>query len=760
MSYWQSLSGPSAQNPEKILNVWRQERAYRVGYILCYSCLFLAAIATVADFIWSNTYVFATDFLFTGGVIFSFYLLKAKRRAYFWWPLFISFWISTIPSHLSTGGIASPFLGLNLVAFYLMGAVLDAKHQSLRYFIFAAIHIPIFMVIEKIHPLVGQVDISPTFSGIMMGLILVGCYMCVNGVLSTEEELSFEFADYSRNLGKTQAELKKHEQQLREAQTIASVGNWEWDVVRGSVSWSDELYKIYEVDRDLFNPSLSNYLSRLDSESRDRIEKILTSAKDSGESFSFESKIQTRRGEKYISSRGRVVCDLQNRVVKMIGTSQDITDRKNIESQLLDARNDLEKRVEERTLQLEESLQREMAAKKMAEDASQAKMQFLANMSHEIRTPMNAILGFSDLLASEQISANDTKEYLDRIRANGKQLLHLIDDILDLSKFEAGRIPIQKSSFVLKTLIHEVMKSFSFLLEKKGLALKVSFPEGPSPQIFTDASRVSQVLTNLLSNSIKFSEKGTIQILVNHKPVENNKYLITVDVKDDGMGISSEHQKNLFQPFSQGDSSVARKFGGSGLGLALSKHIAQALGGKLELVYSEPQLGSHFCFEFSVEQMTFPTLTAAPLQKRLDSQKLNVLQGKRVLLVEDSADNAFLICHYLKPFALEIDVANDGLQAVTCASQKSYDCILMDIQMPGMDGLEATRRIREMGFAKPILALTAHALPTEAQRSLEAGCNIHLTKPISKDILIQSLITQFELYQKAQIKESVPSAEL
>lgn len=742
MSYWQSMSVATAQNPEKLLTVWRQERAFRIGKALCYSCLFLSILATAADFFWSNFFVILTDFVLVFGVLLSLYWISSKKRpSYFWWPLFISFWISTIPSLLSTGGITSPFFGLNLVIFYILGAILDAKHSSLRYFIFTILHVPAFLLIEHFYPLSLTTNLSPNFAGLFTGIFLMAIYICINAVLRTEQELAYEFATHYQNLGKAEEELKKRELQLKEAQAIANVGSWEWDIERDKVTWSDELFKIYDVQKEGFNSSFQAYLSRLNPEMREKTENILKDAILYGENFSFENVAQTSRGTRYISSRGRVSRDQEGKAIKMFGTSQDITERKNIESLLTDARNDLEKRVEERTLQLEESLSREKEAKEFAENASQAKMQFLANMSHEIRTPMNSILGFSDLLAADALSAEETKEYLARIRANGKQLLHLIDDILDLSKFEAGRIPIQKSAFSLRTLINEVVNSFAPSLQGKDLTLNVDFPEGPSPQIFTDSARASQVLTNLLSNSVKFSKTGTIEILVRYNQLDQNRLFVTIDVKDNGIGISTENQKNLFKPFSQGDTSVARRFGGSGLGLALSKHIAEALDGSLELVHSEPHVGSHFSFQFYVDQIEERSSVDSRPNVRTKSSENSLLKGKKILLVEDSSDNAFLICHYLKSFAVEVDVAYDGTQAVEKFALKPYDCILMDIQMPGMDGLEATRKIRSLGFSKPIIALTAHALPTEAERSLEAGCDLHLTKPISKDVLVGSLST-------------------
>jgi CheY-like chemotaxis protein len=343
---------------------------------------------------------------------------------------------------------------------------------------------------------------------------------------------------------------------------------------------------------------------------------------------------------------------------------------------------------------------------------------------------MNSILGFSEILGSGTPTEQELKEFLARIHANGRRLMHLIDDILDLSKFEAGRIPVQKAPFELRPFIEDMLASFSPSLADRGLELELDYGAEVPRKVSTDAQRMGQVISNLLSNSIKFSERGTICLRV------SGAATIQIDVEDCGIGISPENQGALFQPFSQGDGSVARKFGGSGLGLALSRRIAEAMGGTLELQKSLPGQGSHFRFRFPVDGVGDAVAAQAPVG---GVQREGALKGKRILLAEDSPDNAYLISHFIRSAGGEVDVVGDGVQAVKAVQRGSYDYILMDIQMPDMDGLEASRRIRALGNQKPILALTAHALPAEAEKSLRAGCNAHLTKPISREVLISSL---------------------
>lgn len=625
MPYRKRLKTQTSQDPQQLLKIWREERAFRIGKLLCYSGLLLSLVASVADLYWINVpLVVAMDLVLVLCSVVSLYWVHAKTRpSYYWLPLYVGLWVSMLPSFWTTGGLSSPFFCSAIVMLFVIGCVMDAKDRSFFYFIFAFLHIPAFFVIDLLYPLGSGQALPNTFNTVIDTVVLTAVFICMYAVLRTERELSLEFAEHYQELSKTESDLKKREAQLHEA------------------------------------------------------------------------------------------------------------------------RNELEKRVEERTLQLEQSLLREKSAKEIAENASQAKMQFLANMSHEIRTPMNSILGFSELLDLEKSNPEETKEYITRIRANGKQLLHLIDDILDLSKFEAGRIPIQKSAFNLKTLINEVVDSFLPTVRSKGLDLQLVFLNEPQQQVYTDAGRVSQVLINLLSNSIKFSDRGQVLVKVSYDTLEEgHKINLNIDVQDSGIGISADNQKHLFQPFSQGDGSIARKFGGSGLGLALSRRIAEALDGQLILKQSVIGQGSVFTFKIPVEYV-MPG-EQMPILKRAQSLsaeeiKPDIFEGKRILLVEDAPDNVFLICHYLKPFGCSVDIATDGLQALRKFNQNSYDCILMDIQMSGMDGLEATRRIRELGFTKPIIALTAHALPAEAERSIQAGCDLHLTKPIAKLELINSL---------------------
>lgn len=393
----------------------------------------------------------------------------------------------------------------------------------------------------------------------------------------------------------------------------------------------------------------------------------------------------------------------------------------------------------------------EQVARRNAETASRAKSQFLANMSHEIRTPMNAILGFSDLLADRSLTPEEREDYRRRIRMNGDQLVRLVDDILDLSKADSARGASENMTFSIAELAHDVHESMSCIARKKGILTRLSISANVPEKVEGDPVRIRKILVNLIGNAIKFTDVGRIETRVN---IENGK--IAIEIEDTGIGISDELYKRLFQPFSQGDSSATRRFGGSGLGLVVSRGLAESLGGSLDLVRRDTSRGSLFRLTLPLRLETpspqtdmFKDFPVAPTSKAL---KKNELEGIRVLLVEDSFDNEMLIRAYLKGTGVDLEVAHNGEEAIRAIHQTQvhdFDIVFMDIQMPVMDGLEATRRLRDENYDRPIVALSAHARPEEVERSLKAGCHSHLTKPIMRETLIEQIKRHSALRKRA-----------
>lgn len=368
--------------------------------------------------------------------------------------------------------------------------------------------------------------------------------------------------------------------------------------------------------------------------------------------------------------------------------------------------------------------------KDAAESASRMKSAFLANMSHEIRTPLGAILGFTELLKERELDESDRQAYLEVISRNGEGLTAIINDVLDLSKIEAGQLTVETLEVSPRALLEEVLSSLSVKAREKKLKLTGEVdPEVPE-MVGTDAVRFRQILFNLVGNALKFTTHGGVKCRVSWQA----GCLIT-EVSDSGIGMDEEQQGRIFQAFSQADESTTRKFGGTGLGLALSKKLAEALGGDVELVQSRIGLGS--VFRVTVEdRMDAAAAKAGRLTTSVSQPRKIDLDGLQVLVVEDSPDNQNLIWRILTRREAAVTIAANGLEGVHKAFYGDFDVVIMDMQMPTMDGYTATQTLRGRGYDRPIIALTAHAMSDVQQRCLEIGCDDYLSKPIQAEVLV------------------------
>ena len=385
-------------------------------------------------------------------------------------------------------------------------------------------------------------------------------------------------------------------------------------------------------------------------------------------------------------------------------------------------------------------------AKEAAEVANETKSAFLANMSHEIRTPLGAIIGFSELILSGEVSQSEKINHIEVIKRNGKLLSTIINDILDLSKVEAGKLEFEKSNVQLRELVDELEILLNLEAAGKGIQLSIC-ADGPVPAtIKTDSTRLRQILFNIIGNAIKFTEKGKVEVTVKLLPLDQNK--IAFYVKDTGTGISLQQASRLFSPFTQADVKTTRKFGGTGLGLVLSKKLAKALGGDVILYESLPGKGSVFLvtinhgqdvsaiLERTEQQSWGPVKANEPV---ISENKPEELKNLNVLVVDDSLDNQLFISKILTLAGARVENANNGRQGIEKANQGHFDVILMDLQMPEMDGYEATKELRRQNYERPIIALTAHAMKEERKRCLESGFNEHITKPVDRKFLIRTL---------------------
>ncbi|MEL6107120.1 MAG: response regulator, partial [Planctomycetota bacterium] len=386
-------------------------------------------------------------------------------------------------------------------------------------------------------------------------------------------------------------------------------------------------------------------------------------------------------------------------------------------------------------------------AKDAADEANQAKSDFLARMSHEIRTPMNAILGYTDVLRRGMVdNESQREEHLLTIHQSGEHLLALINDILDLSKIEAGKMEIELTDVSLLGLVGHVMSVLKIKAEEKSIYLKPEFSTPLPRTVRTDAVRVRQSLINLIGNAIKFTERGGVRLVV--RMTRGKRPQLAFDIVDTGIGLTPEAMQKIFDPFSQADASITRRFGGTGLGLSISVQIAERLGGKLS-VASEVGRGSIFTLKIDpgdLSRADFVAPDKIDLEGLLasedpadDQQPHLRLPESTILVVDDGESNRRLISLYLKRAGVEVIEAENGVEAIEIADQVKPDLILMDMHMPVMDGFEATKRLRQQGFGNDIIALTADVMKDDERRCREAGCSGFLTKPISLTRLMAAL---------------------
>lgn len=658
----------------------------------------------------------------------------------------------------------------------------------------------------------------------------------------------------------TEKKLKESENSLKEAQAIASIGNWSYDHLENKHYWSQEMRSIFGVPPEEPVPDYEHFVDFIIPEDRPKVQKIITRLMSKEITTRENYRIMSREGkEKHVMGLAKSIANEEGKIIKIVGVVQDVSKTRHIELELRNQKEFLENLInnlpiavfvkdikndyrlttwnrkceeiygiskenalgkndfelfdsttalqfhqtDEEVMHQEsvhyqeevliprndktvyvyqvkvpikdvdgrpsyilgieeditERLQREkelILAKEKAEEATRAKTDFLATMSHEIRTPMNAVVGITNLLIEESLSPEQLSK-IQALKFSAKNLLDIINDILDYNKIEAGKVELEQTEFSLLELCRNIKHTYEYQAQEKGIQLKLILDDDIPATLLGDSTRIFQILNNLVSNAVKFTEQGMVKLTVHFEDDYKDKVRVFFKVRDTGIGIPPDKQKIIFERYTQSGQDTTRRFGGSGLGLAICKGLLDLLGSEIELK-SEPGKGSQFAFYLDLHKSDN---LAKQGEHKKEIKDWNGLKNARVLVAEDNPVNQFVIQGYLHKWLIDFEFANDGQEAIHKLQEGSYDLILMDLQMPKMNGLDAAKKIRNMEAENfrniPIIALTASASSEVRNKVDQIGMNDYVSKPFQPNDLYCKMLKYYT--QSESIVSNVPETQ-
>ena len=534
------------------------------------------------------------------------------------------------------------------------------------------------------------------------------------------QALALDMFQRSQEMDAARQKLRASEQRYELAVQGSNDVLWDWNVKTGDLYWSDRYRTMLDADSDEFTPNLEDSVGRLHLDDKDRVMQALEDHRTLRKAYDVEYRLRANSGRYvWVRARGRGVWDEKGEMVRMLGSLTDITDRKEAEIQL-------------------------RAAQEDADRASRVKSEFLANMSHELRTPLNSVMGLARILQEDTSASAENREMAGVAFRSASSLLQIVNDILDLSKVESGQLVLENITFSLQEIVDNIRDTIVPLTSEKDLDFKCHYDWEADSYFVGDPMRLGRVIMNLVGNAVKYTEKGGVTLEIKTKHVGGDGAVIECSVKDTGIGIAPDKHELIFDKFSQADSSITRRYGGTGLGLTITKQVVEKMGGTLGVESAEGK-GSHFWFCIPVKMTDQRSMLDKGLMRRQPILRLPPEQRKdaaavRMLVAEDYLLNQALMGKLLPRMGIKsVDIVDDGAAALRALAERPYDMILMDCHMPVLSGYGATETIRKQEAGGPvhipIIAMTADAMPGTRERCLSAGMDHYISKPIDQDEL-------------------------